>query len=386
MTILSGIRIIDLTTVIFGPYATQMLADLGADIIKVEAPGLGDVSRYLGNGLPDPTMGSIHLTVNRGKRSIALDLKKPEDAAVLRDLIATADVFFHNVRGKAIARLGFDYAGCQAIKPDIIYVHGTGFGQDGPYADLQAYDDVIQAATGTTSLLPRVDGNPRPRYLPSLIADKVAGHYGAQAILAAIIHKLRTGKGQEVEVPMFECFASFMLTEHLRDATLDPAIGPAGYPRQLDPTRQPFPTADGYLAIVPYTPASTVRLMGLLGSTDLLETPDYEAAKATGQHMQIIYSEIARKTPARTTAEWLELFAANDIPAMKARDLQDIKDDPHLAATGFFRRRTHPDVGAYDEMQPPVKYGAAEPRDLGFAPRVDADGDAIRAEIAGERV
>jgi len=386
MTILSGIRIIDLTTVIFGPYATQMLADLGADIIKVEAPGLGDVSRYLGNGVPDPTMGSIHLTVNRGKRSIALDLKKPEDAAVLRDLIATADVFFHNVRGKAIARLGFDYAGCQAIKPDIIYVHGTGFGQDGPYADLQAYDDVIQAATGTTSLLPRVDGNPRPRYLPSLIADKVAGHYGAQAILAAIIHKLRTGKGQEVEVPMFECFASFMLTEHLRDATLDPAIGPAGYPRQLDPTRQPFPTADGYLAIVPYTPASTVRLMGLLGSTDLLETPEYEAAKATGQHMQIIYSEIARKTPARTTAEWLELFAAHDIPAMEARDLQDIKDDPHLAATGFFRRRTHPDVGAYDEMQPPVKYGAAEPRDLGFAPRIDADGDAIRAEIAGERV
>lgn len=386
MTILSGIRIIDLTTVIFGPYATQMLADLGADIIKVEAPGLGDVSRYLGNGVPDPTMGSIHLTVNRGKRSIALDLKKTEDAAVLRDLITTADVFFHNVRGKAIARLGFDYAGCQAIKPDIIYVHGTGFGQDGPYADLQAYDDVIQAATGTTSLLPRVDSNPRPRYLPSLIADKVAGHYGAQAILAAIIHKLRTGKGQEVEVPMFECFASFMLTEHLRDATLDPAIGPAGYPRQLDPTRQPFPTADGYLAIVPYTPASTVRLMGLLGSADLLETSDYEAAKATGQHMQIIYSEIARKTPARTTAEWLELFAANDIPAMEARDLQDIKDDPHLAATGFFRRRTHPDVGAYDEMQPPVKYGAAVARDLGFAPRIDADGDAIRAEIAGERV
>ncbi|OWR01453.1 CaiB/BaiF CoA transferase family protein [Sphingopyxis witflariensis] len=385
MTILSGIRIIDLTTVIFGPYATQMLADLGAEIIKVEAPGLGDVSRYLGNGIPDPTMGSIHLTVNRGKRSIALDLKNPEDAAVLRDLIATADVFFHNVRGRAIARLGFDYAGCQAIKPDIIYVHGTGFGQDGPYADLQAYDDVIQAATGTTSLLPRVDGDPRPRYLPSLIADKVAGHYGAQAILAALVHKLRTGEGQEVEVPMFECFASFMLTEHLCDATLDPPIGPAGYPRQLDATRQPFPTADGYLAIVPYTPDSTARLMALLGSADLLETAEFEAAKAARQHMPIIYSEIARKTPARTTAEWLELFAANDIPAMAVRDLQDIKGDPHLAATGFFRRRAHPDVGAYDEMQPPVKYSAAPPRDLGFAPRVDGDGAPIRAEIAGSK-
>ena len=378
---LSGIRIVDLTTVIFGPYATQMLADLGAEVIKIETPGMGDISRYLGNGVPDPTMGSIHLTVNRGKRSIALDLKKPEDAAVLREMIADADVFFHNVRGKAIARLGFDYEGCKALKSDIIYVHGTGFGQDGPYADLQAYDDVIQAATGTTSLLPRVDGNPAPRYFPSLIADKIAGQFGAQAILAALVHKLRTGEGQEVEVPMFECFASFMLTEHLRDDTLDPPIGPAGYPRQLDPTRQPFPTSDGYLAIVPYTPDSTARLLGLLGSADLLATPEYEAAKAKGQHMPIIYSEIARKTPAKTSADWLELFAANDIPAMAARDLQDVRQDPHLVATGFFRHRTHPDAGAFHEMQPPVKYGAMPPRDLGFAPRVDGDGAAIRDEL-----
>ena len=381
MTMLEGIRIVDLTTVIFGPYATQMLADLGAEVIKVETPGTGDVSRYLGSGIPDPTMGSIHLTVNRGKRSIALDLKKPEDAATLRELIATADVFFHNVRGKAIARLGFDYEGCKTLKPDIIYVHGTGFGQDGPYADLQAYDDVIQAATGTTSLLPRVDGDPRPRYFPSLIADKIAGQFGAQAILAALVHKLRTGEGQQVEVPMFECFAAFMLVEHLRDATLDPPIGPAGYPRQLDPTRQPFPTRDGYLAIVPYTPESTARLMVLLGSAGLTETPEFEAAKAKGQHMPIVYAEIARKTPAKTTAEWLDLFAANDIPAMAVRDLQDIKEDPHFVSTGFFRRREHPDVGGFHEMQPPVKYGAMPDRDLGFAPRVDGDGAAIRDEL-----
>jgi crotonobetainyl-CoA:carnitine CoA-transferase CaiB-like acyl-CoA transferase len=385
MTMLEGIRIVDLTTVIFGPYATQMLADLGAEVIKVETPGIGDISRYLGNGIPDPTMGSVHLNVNRGKRSIALDLKKPEDAAVLRGLIADADVFFHNVRGKAIARLGYDYAACRAIKPDIIYVHGTGFGQDGPYADLQAYDDVIQAATGTTSLLPRVDGDPRPRYLPSLIADKVAGQFGAQAILAALVHKLRTGEGQEVEVPMFECFASFMLVEHLRDAALDPPIGPAGYPRQLDPTRQPFPTSDGYIAVVPYTPDSTARLMALLGSGDLLDTPDFLAAKSAGRHMPLIYSEIARKTPAKSTAEWLEIFAASDIPAIAARDLEDIKEDPHLIATGFFRHRTHPDVGAFHEMQPPVKYSARPDRDLGFAPRVDGDGAAIRGELGPGR-
>jgi crotonobetainyl-CoA:carnitine CoA-transferase CaiB-like acyl-CoA transferase len=385
MAMLEGIRIIDLTTVIFGPYATQMLADLGAEVIKVETPGLGDVSRYLGNGRPDPTMGSIHLTVNRGKRSIALDLKKPEDAATLRELIATGDVFFHNIRGKAIARLGFDYESCKAIKPDIIYVHGTGFGQDGPYADLQAYDDVIQAASGTTSLLPRADGNPSPRYFPSLIADKVAGHFGAQAILAALVHKFRTGEGQEVAVPMFECFTAFMLTEHLCDATLDPAIGPAGYPRQLDPTRQPFPTRDGHIAIVPYTPASTARLMELLGSEDMLASPAYEEAKAKGRHMPLIYSEIARRTPARTTAEWLEIFAANDIPAMRVRDLDDIRNDPHFAATDFFRPREHPDVGAFFEMRPPVRYGAAPPRDLGYAPRIDGDGEAIRAELAARR-
>lgn len=381
MPMLSGIRIVDLTTVIFGPYATQMLADLGAEVIKVETPGTGDISRYLGNGIPDPTMGSIHLTVNRGKRSIALDLKKPEDAAVLRDLIAGADVFFHNVRGKAIARLGFDYAGCKALKPDIIYVHGTGFGQDGPYADLQAYDDVIQAATGTTSLLPRVDGNPSPRYFPSLIADKIAGQFGAQAILAALVHKLRTGEGQQVEVPMFECFASFMLTEHLRDDTLDPPIGPAGYPRQLDPARQPFPTADGYVAIVPYTVESSGRLLALLGNPGFADTPEVNAARAKGEHMHLIYEEIGRRTPARTTAEWLALFAKNDIPAMAVRDLQDVRHDPHFVATGFFRPRTHPDVGAFHEMQPPVKYGAMPPRDLGFAPRVDGDGTAIRAEL-----
>lgn len=385
MTMLEGIRIIDLTTVIFGPYATQMLADLGAEVIKVEAPGLGDISRYLGNGIPDPTMGSVHLTVNRGKRSIALDLKKPKDAAVLRDLIATADVFFHNVRGKAIARLGFDYEGCKAIKPDIIYVHGTGFGQDGPYADLQAYDDVIQAATGTTSLLPRVDGDPRPRYLPSLIADKVAGQYGAQAILAALIHKLRTGEGQAVEVSMFECFTSFMMVEHLRDDTLAPPIGPAGYPRQLDATRQPFPTSDGYLAIVPYTPDSTARLLGLLGCPELLTSPEFEAAKAKAQHMPLVYTAIAERTPARSSAEWLALFAENDIPAMSVRDLQDIREDPHLVATGFFRHRVHPDVGGFYEMQPPVKYGAAPERDIGFAPRIDGDGEAIRAELAARR-
>ena len=171
---LDSIRIVDLTSVIFGPYATQMLADMGADVIKVEPP-TGDVSRYIGRARNVKANGSTHLTVNRGKRSIVLDLKSDEDKQVMRDLIATADIFIHNIRGKAIQKLGLGYEDVRAIAPAIIYVHCTGFGQNGPYRDLQAYDDVIQAATGAASLAPRVDGDPRPRYIPSLIADKVAG-------------------------------------------------------------------------------------------------------------------------------------------------------------------------------------------------------------------
>lgn len=381
MSMLRGIKILDLTSVIFGPYATQMMADLGAEIIKVETPVIGDVSRYLGSGRDDPTMGSIHLNVNRGKQSIALDLKQPGDAAILRALMAETDVFIHNVRGKAIERLGFGFEACRDLKPDIIYVHATGFGQDGPYADLQAYDDVIQAASGTASLLPRVDGDPRPRYLPSLIADKVAGLYGSQAILAAIIHKLRTGEGQHVEVPMFECFTTFMMTEHLRDAATIPPIGPAGYPRQLDPDRQPFPTADGYLSIVPYTAASAARLLELIGSADLLTSPAFGEASANGTAMSLIYQELARKTPSRTTEEWMALFSQHNIPAMPTRDLSNIASDPHLAATGFFKPREHPDVGGFLEMQPPVKYGAADEAALGMAPMLDADGPRIRDRL-----
>jgi crotonobetainyl-CoA:carnitine CoA-transferase CaiB-like acyl-CoA transferase len=387
MTMLDGIRIIDLTTVIFGPYATQMLADMGADVIKVEAPG-GCVSRLLGPS-PDkdqPDMGSIHLTVNRGKRSIMLDLKQPGDAATLRDLIATADVFFHNVRTDAIDKLGFGYDAVRALQPDIIYVHGTGFGQDGPYADLQAYDDIIQAATGTTSLMPRVDGDPRPRYIPSLIADKVAGLYGAQAILAALVHKLRTGAGQHVEVPMFETFTSFMLTEHLRTQTPDPPTGPIGYPRQLDPNRQPYPTKDGYIAIVLYTDAKCLAFFRMVGADALFDDARFATPQDRQRNISAIYAEIANYTPLRTTAEWEAVCADNDIPAMGARDLADIMGDPHLAATDFFRHRAHPAIGGFREMAPPIRFSADPERILGFAPRLGGDGDALRAELTARRL
>lgn len=377
---LEGIKVIDLTTVVFGPYATQTLADLGAEVIKIEPPG-GDTMRYAGYPAATMGMGPVNMTVNRGKQSVVLDLKQDEDKQVMRDLLAGADVFVHNVRGQAIEKLGFGYEAVRALRPDIIYAHCVGFGSGGPYSDLQAYDDVIQAASGTATLAGRVDGDPRPRYLPSLIADKVAGLHGAYGVLAALVHKLRTGEGQFVEVPMFEAFTHFMLKEHLFGATFDPPTSPVGYPRQLDPHRQPFPTADGYIAIVPYTDASVKTLFQVLGRPDILEQERFATPMARGMGMSELYRLVGELTPARTTAEWLEICSAARLPAMAVRDLADMLDDPHLKDS-FFRRRIHPTEGAYFDMAPPVRFSVqvAEPSP---APAIGQHTDEIKARLRG---
>lgn len=377
---LEGIRIVDLTSVVFGPYATEIMADLGADVIKVE--GLtGDQFRHAGRPAKTPGMGPCTLNLNKGKRSLAVDLKTDEGKAALTRQLAEADVFIHNVRGKAIERLGFGYDAVRAIRPDIIYVHCVGFGSGGPYADLQAYDDVIQAATGTTTLLPRADGNPAPRYVPSLIADKVAGLHGAYAILAAFIHKLRFGEGQFVEVPMFEAFAHFMAQEHLYGATLVPPVEPAGYPRQIDPLRQPFPTADGHISIVPYTDGALVKVLQLLGAGDLLNDPRFADMRSRMRNFGEAYREIARRTPAKTSAEWTRLFAENQIPAMPVRDLADLPADPHLQAVGMFEQRTHPSEGDYLHLRAPVTFSAG-PCAVGPAPRIGQDNEAFGVPAA----
>jgi crotonobetainyl-CoA:carnitine CoA-transferase CaiB-like acyl-CoA transferase len=383
MTMLEGIRIVDLTSVIFGPYATQMLADLGAEVIKIES-GRGDVPRFMGMFKNTPAMGGTHMTVNRGKKSIILDLKKPEDADVLRGLLKNADIFVHNVRAKAIGRLGFGYEDVRAINPEIIYAHFSGFGQNGPWKDRPAYDDVIQAASGTTSLLSKADGNSAPRYFPSLIADKVAGTYGAQALLAALVHKLRTGKGQHVEVPMLECFTAFMLTEHLQDSVFVPPIGPPGYPRQLDPDRQPFRCADGYLSIVPYTDDKIVRLFTLLGDPDFITREPFDTPMGRFKNMTPIYKRIGELTPAKSMAEWQAILEAEDYPVVVAADVDDVFANEHLTAVGFFRERAHPSEGKIREMTPPVRYSADPDRTLGFAPLPGEHGDEIRALAAAK--
>ncbi len=377
---LEGVKVLDLTTVVFGPYCTQMLADLGAEVIKVETPGSGDTFRWSGKSVATKGMAPGFMSINRGKKSVALDLKSPDDNATMKALLREVDVFVLNVRGKAVERLGLDYASVKAINPEIIYVHCVGFAQDGPYADLQAYDDVIQAASGTATLLPRVDGNPRARYFPSLIADKVAGLNGAQAALAAIIHKMRTGRGQRVEIPMFEAFTQFILLEHLAGKTFDPPNAPVCYFRQIDPDRQPFPTSDGYISIVAYTDASLAVIMRLLGDPEFMNEDRFATLSLRARNLGAIYQEIARLTPNFTTSELLKIFHDAQIPAQPVRDIADIMEDPHLAATGFFKRRTHPSEGDCFEMQSPLRFDDYARPELDHAPKLGEHTDQIRAK------
>jgi crotonobetainyl-CoA:carnitine CoA-transferase CaiB-like acyl-CoA transferase len=381
---LEDVQIIDLTNIVFGPYCTQILADLGAEVIKIEPPQ-GDQFRYSGRPAKTPGMSPGHMTINRGKQSVVLDLKQPDDLAAIRVLLKDADIFIHNIRLQAIERLGLGPDAVREVNPNIIYVHCVGFGSDGPYRDLQAYDDVIQAASGTATLASRVDGDPRPRYLPSLIADKVAGLHGVYAVLAAVIHRLRTGEGQFVEVPMFESFTHFMLKEHLAGETFDPPVGPICYARQIEPDRQPFPTADGHICIVPYTDESWSRVFGILGAPELLDDPRFANRALRARNVSALYQAMAALTPQHTTAALLAMFHTASIPAMPVRDIADIRADPHLDATGFFQRREHPTEGAYFDMKAPVKFSADRPRIPAHAPTVGQHTDIIREKISREQ-
>lgn len=379
---LEGVRIVDLTSVVFGPYATQILCDLGAEVIKVESPG-GDTFRWSTKPARSRGMSSGHIALNRGKKSIVLDLKQSEDRQVLDSLLPDADVFIHNIRLDAMNRLGFGYEAVCEKRPDIVYVHCVGFGSGGPYAGLQAYDDVIQAATGTTSLASRVDGDPRPRYIPSLIADKVAGLHAAYGTLAAIVHRLRTGEGQFVEVPMLETFAQFMLKEHLSGLTFEPPVGDVCYNRQVDPDRQPFPTRDGWISLVPYTPQQYDIVFEVLGDPQFLEDERFATPLGRVLNNDLLYKGIAERTPARTSADWVERFRAVNVPVMVARDVGDVLDDPHLQAVDFFMKREHPTEGTVRESRQPLAFSAWQTPEPGHAPTLGEHDAEVRRLAAG---
>lgn len=378
-SMLEGIRVADMTSVIYGPYCTQMLADMGADVIKVEPPG-GDNGRRLGRPARTPGMGALHMTINRGKRSVSWNLKTEEGRARLRRLIAGSDVFIHNVRAEAIRRLGFDYESVRSFAPNIIYMHCSGFGSDGPDAGLPAYDDVIQGASGIASLWSRVDGRPEPRYMPMAVADKVAGLFALQATLAAIVHKLRFGQGQHVEVPMFEAVTSFTLLEHLGGGTF-PDRDRMGYSRQVTAARQPCPTADGYICLTPDMDDRWIRFFEVVGRPEVLDDQRLNTTELRGRNRNLLYTIVAGITPGKTTREWLELMKAADIPAKQVNTLEDLLEDPQLRSVNFFRERIHPTEGPYREVRPAVKFAVRPNPAIGFPPHLGEHNEQIDAEL-----
>jgi crotonobetainyl-CoA:carnitine CoA-transferase CaiB-like acyl-CoA transferase len=380
---LAGVRITDMSTVVFGPYCTQILADLGADVIKVE-PAEGDVVRNAGTPAQTPLMGPIFLRLNRGKRSASWDMRTTKGKRALQRLLETSDVFIHNIRPDAIDRLGLGYEAVNKLRPDIIYVHCTGFGLGGPYAGLQAYDDVIQAASGAVSLLPRVDGNPRPRYVPMLFADKVSGLHAVYATMAALIARTRDGQGQHVEVPMLESVTSFNMVEHLCDATFVPPTGQWGYGRQLDPVRQPMKTKDGYISIAPYLDERWVRFFQAAGHPEVLKEERFIDKPTRRQNMTEMYVEAERILPEKTTAEWLEILKAAHVPAMRANEIGEVLKDPHLNAGGFFKKRKHPTEGNYIEVRQPVRFAGMEYGDALHAPTIGQHTEEINRELGLE--
>ncbi len=385
---LSGLRVIDLTSVLFGPYATQILGDLGADIIKVEAPGTradngGDMFRYTGKPAKTPAMGPMFMHYNRNKRSILLDLKEEFGREALRRLIASADVFITNVRMNGLKKLGFSYEDVRALKEDIVYVHCAGYGSDGPYAQKQAYDDLIQAASGGTDLLGRVDGDSAPRYQPSLIADKSSGLFGAYAAMAALFHRQRTGEGQFVEVPMFECFTYFTMTENLYGHTFDPPTGEFGYTRVFNPNRKPYQTKDGYLAILPYSDQQwdVFFEIGGMPAGTFTKNPRYATYALRTQNISEIYAMIADVAKTKTTKEWVDALTERNVPCMKVNRLDEVFTDEHLSAVDFFQRREHPSEGAYFSLRHPVRFQATPATVRHDPPTLGQHTDEILSEI-----
>jgi crotonobetainyl-CoA:carnitine CoA-transferase CaiB-like acyl-CoA transferase len=350
---LHGLRVVDVTTVMLGPYATQVLGDLGADVIKIEAPPSGDIARNLGPARRSGMSGSF-LNMNRNKRSLALDLKQDGAREVLRRLVGSADVFLHNMRPQAMARLGFAYDDVKALRPDIVYVGAYGFGQDGPYRAKPAMDDAIQAASGLASLFERQVGE--ARYVPSAIVDKIVGLTVSQAVLAAMVHRARTGEGQFVEVPMLETMVAFNLIDHLGAGAYADPPNAIGYSRASSPARRPFPTRDGHVCVMPYDDRQCLRFFTAVGRPELMKDPRFCSFSARAKHTEAFYGYIAEVTPSKSSAQWLELCEAEGIPAMPIVDIEDLPHDPHLKAVGLFEKHRHPTEGEVTLVRPPVRY------------------------------
>lgn len=351
---LAGVRIVDLTTVAMGPLATQMLGDMGADVIKIEKP-TGDQFRYAPPGRNSP-MGAGFLNLNRNKRSVVLDLKNASDREALLSLLDSADVFISNVRPQAMARLGLDYNSLKKRNPRLIYCATYGFSEKGPYAGRPAYDDIIQAMSGLASLQGVNAADNAPAYVNTIIADKAAGLTAAWAIAMALYEREKSGEGQSIEVPMFETLVAFNLVEHLGGATFTPQSDPMGYDRVLSKYRKPYRTKDGYIALLPYTTEHWVNLFEAAGRPELALDDRFKDMASRLRNVDYIYGVLERLVVDRSTAEWLELLKDADLPIAPVLSVDDLLTDPHLEATGFFGHAEHDTEGRVRTIGIPVDF------------------------------
>lgn len=379
---LAGVKIIDMSSVVLGPFATLIFGDLGADVIKIEAGQkgkAGDTMRYAGAS-PTGDLGPIYTSLNRNKRSVQLDAKTEDGKAAIIEMLKSADVFFHNVRLAGMGRLGLDYESVKAINPGIVYVHCAGFGPGGPYEKRQAYDDLIQGASGFAALNAMRSGGD-PEYAPSLVADKTVGLFATYATLAALYHKQKTGEGQFVSVPMLESFTFFNMVENLYGETFVPGNGKLAYSRSINANRKPYRTKDGYIGLVPYSDQQWEQFFEMGGKTGVFADPRFSTYSARTEHITELYAIIGEVALLKTTDEWLELLDEANIPAMRYNTMEDVLSDPHLEAVGFFDVRDHPDAGQYRAMRHPVQFGAT-PADIALdPPTLGADTETVLASL-----
>jgi crotonobetainyl-CoA:carnitine CoA-transferase CaiB-like acyl-CoA transferase len=364
---LHGVRVLDLTTVVMGPYATQILADFGADVVKVEPPE-GDIMRFAWP-FRSKGMGHIFLNANRNKRGIVLDLKQPEAREACLALAKNADVLVYNIRPQAMARLKLGYEDVHAVNPRIIYVGAFGYSQSGPYAAKAAYDDLIQGAAGLPWLL-REAGAESPRFVPATMADRSVGLHVVNAVCAALYSREKTGKGQRVDVPMLESLLQSVLGEHMGGYTFEPQLGEGGYTRMLSKHRRPYETQDGFVCVLIYNDKHWKAFFEMIGRQDMLADARFASAEGRSRNFDAVYGFVSDEMAKRSTAEWLAALERADIPVQRMNSLEDILRDPHLNAIGYFREIEHPTEGRLRSMKVPSEWSETAPEYRRHAPRL----------------
>ncbi|MBD0275541.1 MAG: CoA transferase [Acetobacteraceae bacterium] len=366
---LAGVRVVDLTSVVVGPACTRALADQGADVVKIEAPPEGDLLRHIAQGARTPAMSGKFINFNRNKRSVVLDIKRPDGRAALLRLIGGVDVFVSNIRPAALARAGLDYASLAPDNPRLIHCSIVAFGTDGRYANRPAYDPIIQSLSGVAATFHRATGE--PRFVPMVMTDHITGLVAAQAIGFALYRRERAGggRGEAIEVPMFETMAGFVAAEHLGAATFDPPEGPAGDNRLLSAEYRPLPTRDGFITVAPNTNAQAFAFFNAIGRPELKSDPRFATPVARTDNAATYFEVRVAGLRQRTTAEWLEIFSGLDVPAARYNTIEDLLADPHLGDVGFWQSEDHPTEGRLRQARVATRFSGGMREDMLPAPR-----------------